>query len=335
MNAFRIATLVMSALTIGAPAFAQQVASGGGRGAVAVAAGVGVKITESTPIEVTTVKNAPFAAQAVTEFTQTLGDGNRIERRYQSSVARDSRGRTRREEEIALIGPLATANAAAPRLVTIVDADAGVTYTLDEGQRIAYRNLAAGDKKGVAELTKLVERLKSGDAVAKGNGGRGTLADVKKAELALQQKQDSSGQVTVQDLGSRTIEGVRAQGTRTTTTIAAGTIGNVRPIEIVSERWFSSELQMPVLVTRRDPRNGETIYRLTNILRGEVQDGLFTVPPGYEVKDGNLKFKLLDSTKAKKLEAAKLLDFTNTKKATSAKLLDAATAKKLEEAGRR
>ena len=96
----------------------------------------------------------------------------------------------------------------------------------------------------------------------------------------------------MQDLGVRTIEGVRAQGTRTTTTIPAGAIGNVRPIEIVSERWFSPELQMPVLITRRDPRNGETTYRLTNILRGEQPDGLFTVPAGYEVKDGNLKFKL-------------------------------------------
>ena len=306
MKVYRIATQVLIGVVASASVtLAQQVASGGGRGAIAVAPGIGFKITESTPIEVTTVKNAPFAAQAVTEFTQTLGDGNRIERRYQSSIARDSRGRTRREEEIALIGPLATANAGAPRLVTIVDADAGVTYTLDEDQRVAYRNLAAGNDKKVAELTKLVERLKGGEAGMKGAGGRGSLADVKKAELALQQKTtEAAAQGTVQDLGTRTIEGVRAQGTRTTTTIAAGAIGNVRPIEIVSERWFSSELQMPILVTRRDPRTGETTYRLTNSLRGEVQDGLFTVPAGYEVREGNLKFKLVDSVKAKKLEAA-------------------------------
>ena len=305
MKVYRIATQVLIGVVASASVtLAQQVASGGGRGVVAVALGAGFKITESTPIEVAPVKNAPFSAQAVTEFTQTLEDGNRIERRYQSSIARDSRGRTRREEEIALIGPLATANAGAPRLVTIVDADAGVTYTLDEGLRVAYRNLPAGNDKKVAELTKLVERLKSGEAGVKGAGGRGSLADVKKAELALQHKTtEAASQGVVQDLGTRTIEGVRAQGTRTTTTIAAGAIGNVRPIEIVSERWFSPELQMPVLVTRRDPRNGETTYRLTNILRGEVQDGLFTVPGGYEVREGNLKFKLVDSLKTKKFEA--------------------------------
>src|SRR5262245_19438015 len=60
-----------------------------------------VEIVEAAPGEsVVPIKNAAFSAEAVTEFTQILGDGNRIERRYVSSVARDSRGRTRREEEI-------------------------------------------------------------------------------------------------------------------------------------------------------------------------------------------------------------------------------------------
>ena len=301
MKVYRIATLVIVGMTVGAAAaYAQKSVSGGGRGVVAVVPGAGFKITESAPIEVTLVKNAPFSAQAVTEFAQTLEDGNRIERRYESSVARDTRGRTRREEEIALIGPFFTAaNAGAPRLVTIIDPDAGVTYTLDEGQRVAFRSSRAVDIGPLLELTKLTEALKTNVAVQKGGGGRGAAAEIKKAERALEQS-DTVEQTTTQDLGSRMIEGVRAQGTRTTTTIPTGAIGNVRPIEIVSERWFSAELQMPLLITRRDPRNGETTYRLTNIVRGEQQDGLFTVPAGYDVRDGIMKFKLLDAAKTKK-----------------------------------
>jgi hypothetical protein len=107
--------------------------------------------------------------------------------------------------------------------------------------------------------------------------------------------------VTTADLGSRIIEGVRAQGTRTTQTIAAGAIGNALPIEIVSERWFSPELQMAVLITRHDPQNGDTEYRLTNIVRGEQADALFSIPAGYDVKDGTMKFFLLDAIKEKKL----------------------------------
>jgi len=58
------------------------------------------------------------------------------------------------------------------------------------------------------------------------------------------------------------------------------------PIEVTSERWFSPELQMALLITRRDPRAGETVYRLTNIVRGEQPEALFTVPPDYEVREG-------------------------------------------------
>jgi hypothetical protein len=271
MNTCRLAVLLATVIAVAAPAASAQQAgsrggAGGGRGAILVSPGEGFKITESAPIEVTPVKNAPFSAQAVTEFTQTLGDGNRIERRYESSVARDSRGRTRREEEIALIGPLAAANGATPRLVTILDPDSEASYTLDDDLRVAYRSRRAGTKK-LVELDKLEKELNK--VTAAQNAG-------------------------AQDLGTRMIEGVRAQGTRTTTTIAAGAIGNLQPINIVSERWFSPELQMAVLVTRRDPRNGDTTYRLTNILRGEQPDALFTVPSSYEVKDGDMKFKLVE-----------------------------------------
>ena len=44
------------------------------------------------------VKGAPYSARTVTETTQTLADGNRIVRRTEGAVYRDSEGRTRRED---------------------------------------------------------------------------------------------------------------------------------------------------------------------------------------------------------------------------------------------
>ena len=91
------------------------------------------------------------------------------------------------------------------------------------------------------------------------------------------------GAGSTESLGTRDVEGVRADGTRTTTTIEAGAIGNVAPLEIVSERWFSPELKTVVLSRRSDPRFGETTYRLENIVRGEPSPELFRVPPDYRV----------------------------------------------------
>jgi hypothetical protein len=39
------------------------------------------------------------------------------------------------------------------------------------------------------------------------------------------------------------------------------------PIEIVSERWYSPELQLVVMTRHSDPRTGETTYKLTNLNR--------------------------------------------------------------------
>ena len=89
-----------------------------------------------------------------------------------------------------------------------------------------------------------------------------------------------------EQLGKQNIEGVEAEGTRTTVTIAAGEIGNERPIEIVSERWYSPELQLVVMTRHSDPRTGETTYKLTNINRSEPAKSLFEVPSDYTVKEG-------------------------------------------------
>jgi TonB family protein len=89
---------------------------------------------------------------------------------------------------------------------------------------------------------------------------------------------------TKEKLGRQTIEGVEADGTRITVTIPAGTMGNERPINIVTEHWYAPELQTVVMTKHSDPRFGETSYRLTNINRSEPAHSLFEVPPDFEIK---------------------------------------------------
>src|SRR5262249_7359023 len=88
-----------------------------------------------------------------------------------------------------------------------------------------------------------------------------------------------------ESLGTQTIEGVACEGTRVTRTIAAGEIGNEQPINIVSERWYSPDLQTVVLDKQSDPRFGETVFRLTNINRNEPARSLFEVPADYTIKE--------------------------------------------------
>ena len=103
-------------------------------------------------------------------------------------------------------------------------------------------------------------------------------------EASAQMKQviersvSGGGKTTKEDLGQQNIEGVMATGTRMTTVIPAGGIGNLQEIRIVSEQWFSPDLEVLVLTKHSDPRVGETVYRLMNIVRAQPDPALFMVP---------------------------------------------------------
>jgi hypothetical protein len=86
-------------------------------------------------------------------------------------------------------------------------------------------------------------------------------------------------------MGMKDIGGVRAEGTQTIATIPAGEIGNEKPIQIVSEKWFSPDLQNVVYSRQSDPRSGETIYRLNNIRRVAPAPELFAIPAGYTIRE--------------------------------------------------
>jgi hypothetical protein len=97
-----------------------------------------------------------------------------------------------------------------------------------------------------------------------------------------------------ESLGTQMMEGVNARGDRRTSTIETGAIGNDRPIQIVSERWYSPDLQVDVMTRHSDPRMGEEITRLANINRSEPDPSLFQVPASYQLVEGKhipLNFK--------------------------------------------
>jgi hypothetical protein len=245
------------------------------------------------------VKGKPYSAEAVTETNQTLFDGNRIHRTMKANVYRDSEGRSRREQTFSVIGHLSAADAPL-QTITIDDPVAGVHYILDTKNKVARKMTApaarltvppAGDQVEVVMKKHIRERLHSsvesrpgteGDNVifvGRGGGAPG-LPGQRVTVMA------ASGPRQSESLGKQVIEGVEAEGTRSTFTIPAGQIGNERPIEVVSERWFSPELEMVVLDRHNDPRMGETVYRLTNIQRVDPPSTLFEVPADYRVVEG-------------------------------------------------
>jgi hypothetical protein len=260
------------------------------------------EIIAAKPLAVKVVKGAPYSATATTEIVQTLSDGNQIIRKNEVKIFRDSAGRTRSEQTLNTIGRWEVAGEPV-RMIHINDTVTGYYYELDPRTHTAVkgRNLQA-------QLALLKEHLASAQQDADLHQEKAPIArtmksielpeelDKRKQEKAaaaqktlerggwpMEEGRVNDERKKLENLGKQMIEGVEAVGTRSTFTIPAGEVGNLRPIVTVEETWYSPELDMMVLTKRTDPRSGETTYRLTNLNRNEPDRALFEVPADYTV----------------------------------------------------
>jgi hypothetical protein len=244
------------------------------------------------------VKGAPYSAEAVSENIQVLQDGNRIARKNTSAIYRDSEGRTRHEQTLRTIGPYASAGDP-PKTFMIFDPVASVHYSLDPDSKVARKmELPRFEKVGAGAGDTVVFTANASEERVRRVGPPpvvGVAGVPVDKQIALAHVEAQGGRVEVrstipdnvkkESLGKQVIEGVEAEGTRTTYTIPAGEIGNELPINIVTESWYSPELQVTVMRKHTDPRQGEMTYRLTNIRRTEPDRSLFEVPSDYTVKE--------------------------------------------------
>jgi hypothetical protein len=206
------------------------------------------------------VQGAPFSAVGTSQTTQTLSDGSHINRTITVTLYRDSQGRMRREVTLTGIGPLQTSGQ--PRkFILISDPVGGVNYLLNPDKKVAHK-------------------------MPLGQRGKGPGAAGGQRNFEGQPRAEGAANAQTESLGTQTIGGVKAEGTRVTRTIPAGQIGNDKPLAIVSERWNSPDLKVLVMSKRSDPRFGETTYTLSNIQTKEPDAALFQVPSDYTVKAG-------------------------------------------------
>jgi hypothetical protein len=190
------------------------------------------------------VRGAPFVAVAISETVQVLSDGSHVTRKRTARVYRDGEGRVRVQ-----FGR----DVGKGEAYTLYDAVTGATYMVSSTRRVA---------------------LQLSSPVAD--------ASIRRAKIITPQSppEDIKTVVgeTIEPLGTRIIEGVKAEGVRVTSPVPTKVGG------VVYERWYSHELRRDVLIKLSDPRFGEAVYRLTDVMLTEPPADLFTIPAGYTVK---------------------------------------------------
>jgi len=191
----------------------------------------------------------PVSATEKHQTQEILKDGTRSNQSFTGSFYRDDKGRMRVESS---------------SLIVIFDPVAGMLYQLHP------------KAKTYGEQTVPLRGVQVFIAVV----GEGVWIDISGGHS----HGDESG--TRKDLPPSVINGIQTVGTRLTVPIPRETVGNKRPLETVTERWYSEDLKLLVKSSNYDPRSGKASYELTNIVQGPPDPALFRVPQGYTLGEG-------------------------------------------------
>jgi hypothetical protein len=235
------------------------------------------------------ITGAPYSGEETSQHVQTLADGTHITRSAPGrKIWRDSKGRTRTERPL-FGNPMATSGPPTVTVVEIEDPVAGYRYVLDTQNKVAHRmaintpGAAPGRSMTLsaeipppppgARVSTATATTATGFAMVGGGGGGRAGTPMARPDM----KNES--------LGTKMIEGVLVEGTRTVMTYAIGTQGNDQPISVTTENWFSPDLKLQMQSVTNDPRSGENTFKIQNFSRNEPDLSLFLPPPDYTIVD--------------------------------------------------
>jgi hypothetical protein len=218
----------------------------------------------------------PFSGTEVRTTVQVLADGTNVKHSDTSTFYRDSQGRMRSES---------------PSNALIYDSLGGVVYTIDLQRKTYHKSRMQG-----ASVTVTIAAVGNRTSVSSSSSSSTTTHGTAQPHGALTPQKTASNTrgntvpAVTEDLPAQVINGIFAKGTRITSTIPAGTFGNDRDVKIVSERWYSDDLQVLVKTSNSDPRFGTTTYELTNVLQAPPDPLLFQPPSDFSLTSAENDF---------------------------------------------
>lgn len=203
---------------------------------------------------------APYTATRKTTRVQTLANGTTVTHVTTVKEARDSQGRTYREEHFD---------------TPAADQQPMIHYVVFDP--VARTMMNWSSREQTVTLNHLPEPRQNPRV-------QNRIAQAPRLTTPPVSRLNQSN-FQIEDLGTKNIEGVEAVGRRTTRTIPAGQEGNDQPITITHESWTSPELRVTIQENDDDPRSGTTTMELTDIDRNEPDPRLFQAPEGYTVRE--------------------------------------------------
>jgi len=234
---------------------------------------VGVGVMNSFQYGVPGRGTAPYTAKIKATFEHRLADGNTIHGFAYLVDARDSNGRTRTETGL----QCRRGDDGKPELekeVRISDPKEHTFLSWQEGQMF-------GSDMGKKATLMHIDTQATVSSVPP--RPKPTSEELAARRKAIELRHPQRPEIKSEDLGTRNIAGVEAQGNRTTQTIPAGEQGNDLPLTVVTEVWSSKELGLTMLYIHDDPRYGRSVQEIEEVDKEEPVAALFAPPEGYKI----------------------------------------------------
>ena len=212
---------------------------------------------------------APYTATWTSTVTRALSNGDTETKVTPVKAARDSRGRTYFDQPYWF---LKSGTEALQASFWVYDPVAHIEFSWP-----GLRNIV--DLRHVPDLDSPEEKKKLIDAP--------WLNTMWKVPACVAwdptDQRYEGGDYRVQELGSREILGIAAQGFRATRLLPAGYLGYEQSAPVTEERWYSDELQITLVDRVDDPRIGKVVWQVTTLKRAEPDPALFHPPAGYRI----------------------------------------------------
>jgi hypothetical protein len=226
----------------------------------------------------------PYTAKFKIMSVQSLANGTTITRESTETIAVDSEGRR-------LNATFTPATGQAPERTSfhIFDpvAQTNINWTVP-GKSVTVRPMPprqTGQTGSTCWTTGVPQETVTAPS-ERPTGAATTLIEIGSGKIgeSLPARPGASADETVQeDLGTQTIQGVVARGTRTTHTTPIGAMGNDAPLVRTMEVWTAQPLGLTVRQVTDDPRMGKRTRELTELSQSEPDAATFQPPEGYEI----------------------------------------------------
>jgi len=200
-------------------------------------------------ILIPSLPNAPFSAIVSTESIRQLADGTTITLKNRRAIARDSAGRIFQER----------------RLLVPDDGKHESPITqIEISDPVAHDLYICVPREDVCQ----VETFSAPAFMPP------RIAD-----------ESQKGAGNLEGLGKQSVNGLETIGTRETSVIEAGAMGNSNPIEVKREYWYSPQLGVNLISRLQDPRVGIQNFEVSEIALTEPDPKLFKTPRNAKLID--------------------------------------------------